>query len=31
MTIKPPIRNIIVGTSAKIKKDNVIPKIGNNE
>ena len=31
MTITPPIRNKIVGTSSNIKKVSPIPKIGNNE
>ena len=31
MTITPPIRNKIVGTSPKIKYVNPMPKIGNKE
>ena len=31
ITIVPPIRNKIVGTSPKIKNVNNIPNIGNNE
>jgi hypothetical protein len=31
MTIRPPTRNRTVGTSPKIKKLMIIPKIGNKE
>jgi len=31
MTITPPTRNKIVGTSSNIKKVSPIPKIGNKE